>query len=121
YDGRWECQENGYCNSGYRTSYSYFDYTTSIIKGGERLHLFQYAVGNIGGSNSVRYVASSTQTCKGLANCVTEDDISGIAAPQGIKAGNNIANWFAYYHTRELMAKSGLMIAFNNLSANYRF
>src|SRR5699024_1543034 len=38
-----------------------------------------------------------------------------------IRAGTNIANWFAYYHNRILMAKSGLMTALVSLSPNYRF
>jgi type IV pilus assembly protein PilY1 len=33
----------------------------------------------------------------------------------------NVANWFTYYHTRMLMAKSGLMMAFDELDPDYRF
>ncbi|TAM38726.1 MAG: hypothetical protein EPN58_15885 [Rhodanobacter sp.] len=73
-----------------------------------------------------RLVASGTQ-CDILYNasqraiCVNEGDISGVSAPAGVAAGQNIANWFSYYHTRLLMAKSGLMTAFSNLDKNYRF
>src|SRR5699024_9468074 len=71
------------------------------------------------GSSTYHYVATTSQGCH-INNCVTEDDTSGKAAPKGIRAGTNIANWFAYYHTRMLMAKSSLMLAFSTLSPNYR-
>ncbi len=32
----------------------------------------------------------------------------------------NVANWFAYYHTRMLMAKSGMMNAFDQMDPKYR-
>lgn len=54
------------------------------------------------------------------ANCVNADDTSGVAGPVGVAAGQNIANWFSYYRTRMLMAKSGLMTAFNTLDPNFR-
>lgn len=49
-----------------------------------------------------------------------EDDITGVAAPIGVAAGQNIANWFSYYRTRILTAKSGLTTAFNNLDPTVR-
>jgi type IV pilus assembly protein PilY1 len=36
-------------------------------------------------------------------------------------ARQNVANWFSYYHTRILMAKSGLMNAFATLDEDIRF
>ncbi len=84
-------------------------------------HYFVFATGNVS-SQTMHYVASSGQGCvSNLSHCVTEDDTSGAAAPEGIRAGTNIANWFAYYHNRILMAKSGLMTALVSLSPNYRF
>lgn len=85
---------------------------------------FQYSTGAASGPYTVHYVAATD--CQGLTststpiNCVLASDTSGIAAPQGVAAGQNIANWFAYYHTRILMAKSGLMGAFTGLNKNYR-
>ncbi|HET6805380.1 MAG TPA: PilC/PilY family type IV pilus protein [Frateuria sp.] len=76
---------------------------------------FQYATGS---TNTLHYVAASS--CGTQSNCVTASDTSGVAAPSGVAAGTNIANWFAYYHTRILMAKSGLMNAFNDLDPAYR-
>jgi len=57
------------------------------------------------------YIASHAGDCKAanLSNC------SESAADQ-----QNAANWFSYYHTRILMAKSGLMAAFSGLSEKYR-
>ena len=66
---------------------------------------------------------------------MNEDDTSGAAAPNttsdgdpllaqngaALTAGQNIANWFSYYRTRMLMAKSGLMSAFINVDPKYRF
>jgi type IV pilus assembly protein PilY1 len=79
---------------------------------------FQYSTGPATGPYVVGYVAD--QSCASLSNCVVASDISGTAAPKGVQAGQNVANWFAYYHTRILMAKSGLMNAFVGIDAKYR-
>ncbi len=81
-------------------------------------NVFRYGVAS--GSSYVTHYVSPTG-CGTLSNCVTASDTSGTAAPNGIVAGTNIANWFAYYHTRILTAKSGLMLAFNGLDKTYRF
>ncbi|WP_430389217.1 pilus assembly protein [Dyella sp. 20L07] len=78
-------------------------------------NFFQYATGS---ANTVRYVADTD--CGGLANCVLANDTSGVSAPKDVEVGSNIANWFAYYHTRILMAKSGLMNAFVEIDPKYR-
>ncbi len=79
---------------------------------------FQYSTGPAAGPYVVRFVADTS--CTGISNCVVASDVSGTAAPKGVAAGTNIANWFAFYHTRILMAKSGLMNAFSGVNANYR-
>ena len=89
------------CVWNYTPTYTYFEYAT-------------------GATNTVQYVASAAQGCHGVANCVTETDVSGTAAPAGIAAGQNIANWFSYYRSRMLMAKSGLMQAFDKLDPTFR-
>ncbi|QEE24451.1 pilus assembly protein PilY [Rhodanobacter glycinis] len=71
-----------------------------------------------GSDGSTHYVASN---CNGVSNCVTASDISGVAAPANVPAGQNVMNWYSYYRTRILMAKSGLMSAFSGLNATYRF
>lgn len=95
------------------------EYSTSKQSGNYTVKLFQYSIGTKDGPYSVKYVANTN--CRGLSNCVVQSDTSGIAAPVGIRAGTNIANWFAYYHTRILMAKTGLTLAFSGLDKNYRF
>lgn len=51
------------------------------------------------------------QSCSGFtSNCTTDK------AQQ-----QNVANWFSYYRTRILMAKTGLTLAFSGLDKNYRF
>ncbi|HET9875307.1 MAG TPA: PilC/PilY family type IV pilus protein, partial [Mycobacterium sp.] len=55
------------------------------------------------------------------AHCVAADDTNGIAAPAGVAAGQNIANWFSYYRTRMLMSKSSMMIAFSGLDSDFKF
>ena len=101
--------------SSYSQHYHIY-YSTSI----NEVNYFQYSTGS--GTNSdpyvLHYVADSN--CNGLANCVVSTDTSGISAPAGVAAGQNIANWFAYYHTRILMAKSGLMTAFSGIDPTFR-
>lgn len=51
------------------------------------------------------------QSCLGFtSNCTTD------SAQQ-----QNVANWFSYYRTRILMAKTGLTLAMSGLDKNYRF
>ena len=88
--------------------YSYYDY----------FGVFQYSTGPAAGPYAVAYVASSS--CHGISHCVTENDTSGIAAPVGVAAGQNIANWFAYYHTRILAVKSGLLTATQSIQDPFR-
>ncbi len=89
-----------------------------------KYNYFQYSTGPASGPYTVYYVASSD--CGSLSstsspiNCVLASDTSGAAAPVGIAAGQNIANWFSYYHTRILMAKSGLMDSFSTLDPTFR-
>jgi len=80
--------------------------------------VFKYAVTTSSGLVT-HYVSPSG--CGTETNCVKATDITGVAAPAGVAAGTNVANWFAYYHTRILMAKSGLMSAFSTLDPTFRF
>lgn len=56
----------------------------------------------------------------GTSQCFSPDDTSGSAAPAGVVAGENIANWFSYYRTRMLSAKAGVMNAFSDLDPAFR-
>ena len=76
---------------------------------------FTYTVKNTDGSFTSHYVGLSG-TC-------------ALAVPAGMVLGNcdesattqqNVANWYSYYHTRILMAKSGLMVAFSIVDQSFR-
>lgn len=86
-------------------------------------YFFQYATKDAAGNYVKHYVAANSSDCGDAPDpgrCVGANDTSGESAPPGVAAGTNIANWFAYYHTRILAAKTALMKAFSGLSHNYR-
>ena len=90
-------------------------------------HYFQYATGPVFHSK-IHYVASPAQGCMDLnasttPTCVTASTMGNgtNGAPAGVTVGQNIANWFAYYHTRLLTAKSSMMLAFAHMDKAYRF
>jgi type IV pilus assembly protein PilY1 len=99
------------------TSYSY---NSGVCNWTDYYHYFIYSTGAATGPYTTYYVASAAQGCGTQSNCVTESDTSGTAAPAGVAAGQNIANWFSYYHTRLLTAKSGLTSAFDSLDYTVR-
>jgi len=119
-NGNWT---SGECKFTYHAAF-FFQYSTSPST-------TTYPNGDPSGPYTVHYIAASTTDCASAptpTTCVAASDTSGAAAPKfkadgitKLTAGENVANWFAYYHTRILMAKSGLMTAFNNLPADYRF
>lgn len=103
-----------------RCQYTYTATTTTTYR------YFQYSTGPANGPYTIHYIAPASQGCGNLSatttpTCILDTDTSGVAAPVGVTVGTNIANWFAYDHIRILMAKTGLMSAFANLNANYRF
>lgn len=105
--------------------------------------LFTYARLNAG-TYTRYYVGAATETTSGVgtatnpfagtcaevtANAVTVNNTSenftgGLPADRcdsSATARKNVANWFSYYRTRLLMAKSGLMNAFVDLGQDIRF
>lgn len=88
------------------------------------ISFFTYATTDSTGAFTRYYVSENSGDCVSVgltSNCVAASDASGAAAPAGVAAGANIANWFSYYHTRILAAKSGLMAGFANLPTTFRF
>jgi type IV pilus assembly protein PilY1 len=89
-------------------------------------YYFQYSTGAASGPYTTYYVAPASQGCGSQTNCVVDSDTNGTAAPakdasgNSLAAGTNIANWFAYYHVRIQMAKSGLMTAFSTVDTTFR-
>lgn len=85
-------------------------------------NFFQYSTGPAAGPWAVSYVASDAQGCGAQSSCVTESTAGNgtNGAPSGVTVGQNIANWFTYYRTRLLAAKSGLMTSFDALPVDTR-
>lgn len=77
------------------------------------ISFFTYTTGPQG-SYVTHYVGKNTGDCAaaGLSSSVCDDSDA---------TRQNVANWFAYYHTRILMARSGMLTAFLDLSPDYRF
>lgn len=118
--GGYDFESYGWRDGG-KCTFKYHDY--------KRYHFFKYKTG-AKHNQTTHYVAASGTDCPYAPDpnhCVsadgtpTGDDAVNNGAPEGVRVGTNIANWFAYYHTRMLTAKTGLMKAFNNLDKNYRF
>ncbi len=93
-----------------------YDYNGSLNKDKcyPGISFFTYTVTNPAGGYIRHYVAETAGDCAavGLASDVCDESAA---------TRQNVANWFSYYHTRILMAKSGLMTAFETLSPKYRF
>ncbi|MBN2871831.1 MAG: hypothetical protein JXJ30_02830 [Halothiobacillaceae bacterium] len=92
---------------------------------GDTYSFFQYTTGPAAGPHTRHFVSAVAGECGYLPNdlaarCVDQADTSGVAAPPGVRVGENVANWFAYHHTRMLTAKTGMMRAFSQFNPNYR-
>ncbi|EIL94879.1 pilus assembly protein [Rhodanobacter spathiphylli] len=80
-------------NTSYNNKY-YFTYTT-------------------GSGNTQNYVGST-------GDCAVLPAASKAVCDDSTTAQQNVANWFSYYRTRMLMAKSGLMNSFSTLDTTFR-
>lgn len=98
------------CNSGdsYNSGKGQCDHITTTTA---TANLFTYTTLNSDGTYTRYYVGKSDTDCA-VAPAGTCD--SSTATQQ------NVANWFSYYRTRILMAKSGLMSAFATIDKSYR-
>lgn len=77
------------------------------------ISFFTYTTGPVG--SYVRYYVAKT-----AGDCAAAG-LSATVCFESDAARQNVANWFSYYHTRILMAKSGLMTAFSGVDPTYRF
>jgi type IV pilus assembly protein PilY1 len=74
-------------------------------------YLFTYTTGS---SNTRHYVGVSGDCAK------LSSSTDRAVCDDSATVRQNVANWFSYYRTRLLMAKSGVMSAFLNINADYR-
>lgn len=70
------------------------------------------------------HVVADGDSCSGLTNCHKASDallleINGETITTSY--GQNVANYYSYYRTRKLSAKSGIMAAFSGLDPKFRF
>lgn len=111
--GTWWCTRTSrsdrtpICSSGDSLSSDQGTCTTTTIK------LFTYTTGPAAGPYTRHYVGVTGDCAKVAAASLTNCDDS--SATQ-----QNVANWFSYYRTRMLMAKSGLMNSFATLDPTFR-
>ncbi|WP_199100417.1 PilC/PilY family type IV pilus protein [Dyella sp. ASV21] len=75
-------------------------------------YLFTYTVPGTNGGYTRKYVGKT-------GDCANANLASSVCS-ESKAAQQNVANWFSYYRTRIMMAKSGLMTAFSTLDKTYR-
>ncbi|MCW8807112.1 MAG: PilC/PilY family type IV pilus protein, partial [Rhodanobacter sp.] len=103
----WYCQQGdvldattNICTATTITQRYYFTYTTGAAAG----PYTQHYVGKAGDCTALPALPAASQA-------VCDDSAA---------TRQNVANWFSYYHTRILMAKSGLMNAFTTIDPTFR-
>jgi len=74
---------------------------------------FTFTTSNSGGGYTRHYVAQKAGDCAAVG-------LSSAVCDESDATRQNVANWYSYYHTRILTAKSGLMSAFSTLSPTTR-
>jgi type IV pilus assembly protein PilY1 len=95
------------CNAGYSgpNSSNVCTKTTYTYK-----NFFTYTTGS---GNTQHYVGKT-------GDCAALPDASKAVCDDSSTTQQNVANWFSYYRTRMLMAKSGLMNAFSTMDPTFR-
>ncbi|KZC19786.1 MULTISPECIES: pilus assembly protein [Rhodanobacter] len=117
----------GYCYASYNNGSSDFSYNGNYYYYRCSSHqdrynadgkcyphsFFTYTKRDSSGNYTRYYVAKTVGDCAAASLAATVCDESAVTR-------QNVANWFSYYHTRILMAKSGVMDAFSSVDAAYR-
>lgn len=124
-DGRTCQHQNGVSSSTYAADTptcpqggSYTGSNTCTSQGTYTAQWFVYMARNSSGQLQKYYVG------KQALDCTTQLLPSGMSPANcsyALADQQNVANWFSYYRTRILMAKSGLMNAFTDFSPTARF
>lgn len=93
------------CNSGDVLNGTQCTKSTTSYK-----YFFTYTTG---AGNTQHYVGAT-------GDCASLPDAQQAVCDDSAATQQNVANWFSYYHTRILMAKSGLMNSFSTLDPTFR-
>ncbi|MHA6204273.1 pilus assembly protein [Dyella soli] len=96
------------CNNGDSLSGQTCTNTVSSFK-----YYFTYTTGPAIGPYVQHYVGKT-------GDCASLSAANQLVCDDGTTTQQNVANWFSYYRTRILMAKSGLMNSFVGIDAKYR-
>jgi type IV pilus assembly protein PilY1 len=75
-------------------------------------NLFTYTVPGSNGTYTRKYI--------GKTGACTAASLTSATCDDSTTAQQNVANWFSYFRTRILMAKSGLMNSFSGLDTTFR-
>lgn len=78
-------------------------------------YLFTYTTKNADGTYALHFVGKNIEDCT-----IASNKYPGSDCDYSAETRQNVANWFSYYRTRMLMAKTGLMQAFSTLNSTYR-
>ena len=108
--------DDDYCYSGSeRTDLAHLFYTTRRVNGRtyyyyEKTRFGAFAYTKQNGAEVLISESCSEKPNNMSGTCVDANDTSGAAAPTGVEAGVNVANWFAYYRTRVFASKAGVIL-----------
>jgi len=76
-------------------------------------YFFTYTTGAPGGSYTQHYIGAT-------GDCAVLTSKQQAVCDDSAASQQNVANWFSYYHTRILMAKTGLMNSFIGINPAFR-
>ncbi|WP_108471528.1 pilus assembly protein [Rhodanobacter thiooxydans] len=91
-----------------------FNYYTRFLVASAGTYIYKYFFTyTTGSSNTPHYVGQS-------GDCASLPSASQAVCDDSSATQQNVANWFSYYRTRMLMAKSGVMSAFSAVESSFR-
>lgn len=125
--GHWMCRTETNTYSYYKPTLDnpscpnggdYDETTNQCLRAKEyTAYLFVYETHDSSGNAMYHFVGKDRDDCA----IALSQGPAGSDCDYSNDTQQNVANWFSYYRTRMLMAKSGLMTAFSGMSSTYRF
>lgn len=115
-----KCQHS---SGGWNPTYTYYAPNVPTCNSGDVLSGTQCTKSTTTSKNFFTYTtgAGNTQHYVGLTgSCALLAVTQQTVCDDSVATQQNVANWFSYYRTRILLAKSGLMNAFFGLDATFR-